>query len=256
MDPAAGMALCRALGLWQLGFPDQALAVVGESQRMAAAMTHRYSSTLMTGIATWVCVEMRMPRPEHDVETNMARMDGFPSLQTGARIVKGCVVAGLGRTEEGLAMLEGAVADWSAMGTRTFFCFNPCLLADVLLRAGRHDEALSLVERTLTAVPGQEDRNHWSELYRLKGDLLRSAGAPPAAVEEQLQRSLEIARQQAARSFELRSAMSLASLRALRADQGSREEARRQLAAVYDGFTEGLDTPDLVAARELLAELA
>jgi tetratricopeptide (TPR) repeat protein len=165
------------------------------------------------------------------------------------------VVAGLGRTEEGLAMLEGAVADWSAMGTRTFFCFNPCLLADVLLRAGRHDEALSLVERTLAAVPGQEDRNHWSELYRLKGDVLRSGGAPPAAVEEQLQRSLEIARQQAARSFELRSAMSLARLQALRADQGSREEARRQLAAVYDG-TEGLETPDLVAARELLAQLA
>jgi class 3 adenylate cyclase/tetratricopeptide (TPR) repeat protein len=256
LDPATGMTLCHALGLWQLGFPDQALAVVSESQRMAAAMTHRYSSTLMTGIATWVCVEMRMPRPEHDVESNMARMEGFPSLQTAARIVKGCVVAGLGRTEEGLAMLEGAVADWSAMGTRTFFCFNFCLLADVLLQAGRHDEALSLVERTLAAVPGQEDRNHWSELYRLKGDLLRLAGAPPAAVEEQLQRSLEIARQQAARAFELRSAMSLASLRAVRADQGSREEAHRQLAAVYDGFTEGLDTPDLVAARELLAELA
>jgi len=42
----------------------------------------------------------------------------------------------------------------------------------------------------------------------------------------------------------------------LRADQGSREEARRQLAAVYDSFTEGLETPDLVAARELLGQLA
>jgi class 3 adenylate cyclase/tetratricopeptide (TPR) repeat protein len=254
LDPATGLTLCRALGLWQLGFPDQALAVVSESQRMAAAMTHRYSSTLMAGIATWACVEMRMmPRPEHDIDSNIARMEGFPSLQTAARIVKACVVAGLGRTEEGLAMLEGAVADWSAMGTRTFFCFNPCLLADVLLRAGRHDEALSLVERTLAAVPEQEDRNHWSELHRLKGDLLRLGGAPPAVAEEQLQRSLEIARQQAARSFELRSAMSLARLRA---DQGSRDEAHRLLAAVLDGFTEGLDTPDLVAARELLAQLA
>jgi tetratricopeptide (TPR) repeat protein len=252
-DPAASMALSRALGLWQLGFPDQALAVVSESQRLAAAMTHRYSSTLTTSVASWTCIEMHMPRPETDVDSNIARMEGFTRLQMGARVTKGFVVAGLGRTEEGLAILERAIADWSAMGVGTFFCFHRCLLADVLLRAGRHDEALSLVERTLAAVPGQEDRNHWSELYRLKGDLLRLGGAPPAAVEEQLHRSLEIARQQAARSFELRSAMSLARLRA---DQGSREEAHRLLAAVLDGFTEGLDTPDLVAARELLAQLA
>ena len=83
-------------------------------------------------------------------------------------------------------------------------------------------------------------RYHSSELHRLKGDLLRLGGAPPAAVEEQLQRSLEIARQQAARSFELRSAMTLARLRA---DQGSREEARRLLAAVHDGFTEASTRP-------------
>jgi class 3 adenylate cyclase/tetratricopeptide (TPR) repeat protein len=253
-DPAAGMMMWRALGLWQSGFPDQSLAVVSESERMAAAMTHRYSSALMAAVASLACVEMRIPRPEHHIDSNIARMEGFPPLQAGARVVKGCVVGRLeGRAEEGLAVLERAIADWSAMGAGTFFCFHPCLLADVLLRAGRHDEALSVVQRTLAAVPGQEDRNHWSELYRLKGDLLRLAGAPPAAVEEPLQRSLEIARQQAARSFELRSAMSLARLRA---DQGGREEARRLLAAVYDGFTEGLDTPDLVAARELLAQLA
>jgi len=252
-DPAATMSLFRALGLWQLGFPDQALAVVSESQRMAAAMTHRFSSVQMASVASWACVEMRMPRPEHVVDSNIARMEGFPYMQAVARIIKGCVVIGMGRTEEGLALLERAVADWSALGVGIFFCFHRFMLADALLRAGRHDEALSLVERTLGAVPGQQDRNHWSELYRLKGDLLRLAGAPPAAVEEPLQRSLEIARQQAARSFELRSAMSLARLRA---DQGSREEARRLLAAVYDGFTEGLDTPDLVAARELLAQLA
>jgi predicted ATPase len=68
-----------------------------------------------------------------------------------------------------------------------------------------------------------------------------------------LGRALAIARQQQAKSWELRAAMSMARLWR---DQGKRDDARDLLAPVYDWFTEGFDTVDLKEAKNLLDELA
>jgi predicted ATPase len=64
---------------------------------------------------------------------------------------------------------------------------------------------------------------------------------------------LGVARTQRARSWELRTAMSMARLWR---DQGKRDEARELLAPVYGWFTEGFDTLDLKGAKALLDELA
>ena len=64
--------------------------------------------------------------------------------------------------------------------------------------------------------------------------------------------AIGIARRQSARSFELRAAVSLASL--LRS-QKRNQEACRALREIYDAFTEGLNTADLLEARTLLSEL-
>ena len=70
---------------------------------------------------------------------------------------------------------------------------------------------------------------------------------------EYFDRALEVARQQQAKSWELRAAMSMARLWR---DQGKRDEARELLAPVYDWFTEGFATVDLKEAKTLLDELA
>jgi predicted ATPase len=67
------------------------------------------------------------------------------------------------------------------------------------------------------------------------------------------ERALTVARQQQAKSWELRAATSMARLWR---DQGKREEARELLAPVYGWFTEGFDTRDLKDAKALLGELA
>jgi predicted ATPase len=82
--------------------------------------------------------------------------------------------------------------------------------------------------------------------------LLRQPGTPPAEAEAWLQRALDVARRQEAKSLELRAAMSLARLWQ---QQGKRDEARELLVLVYDWFTEGFDTADLQEARALLDEL-
>ena len=89
-------------------------------------------------------------------------------------------------------------------------------------------------------------------MHRAEGELRRLAGAPTREVEACFAAALAVARQQAARSFELRAATSLARLRR---DQGRRGEARDLLAPVYGWFTEGFDTPDLRDAEALLDEL-
>jgi predicted ATPase len=77
---------------------------------------------------------------------------------------------------------------------------------------------------------------------------------PDAAnAERYFERAISVARQQQAKSWELRAAMSMARLWR---DQGKRDEARELLAPVYGWFTEGFDTRDLKEAKALLEALA
>jgi predicted ATPase len=89
-------------------------------------------------------------------------------------------------------------------------------------------------------------------MHRVRGTLLLSMDECDAA-EDSYCRALAVARQQSARFFELRAAMSLAQLWR---DQGKRTEARDLLSPIYGWFTEGLETPVLQDAKALLEELA
>ncbi|HVT19300.1 MAG TPA: AAA family ATPase [Thermoanaerobaculia bacterium] len=253
-DPAAGCLHWSCQGLWQLGYPDQSLAVARETMRLAGAFDHRFSRVLMLFSAAGHFLRMRDDR-EADTWSaqTIAAAHDYPAVHAIAGMVRGSAIAVQGRDDEGIAMMKSAMDANHARGGGINFCEFHCLLAEAYVRAGRHDEAQSLVDRALETAAGHEDRNHWSELHRLEGDLRHLAGAPAAEVEDWLERSRQIARQQGARTFELRTAMSLARLHA---DRGKREEARCLLAEVYGTFTEGFSTPDLVDARELLKALS
>jgi predicted ATPase len=105
-------------------------------------------------------------------------------------------------------------------------------------------EALALVENI-------GERYYEAELHRLRGELLWMQG-DEAAAEASFRQAIDVARKRSARSWELRATMSLSRLMV---EQGKREGARQQLADVYNWFTEGFDTPDLVDAKALLEEL-
>src|SRR5262249_12337747 len=104
------------------------------------------------------------------------------------------------------------------------------------------------------ALVEQHEERYWeAEVYRLRGVLLlQQPETPQEEAEAWLQRALDVARRQQARSLELRAAMSLAHLWQR---QGKRTEAHELLAPVYNWFTEGFDTPDLQEAKELLEHL-
>jgi predicted ATPase len=118
---------------------------------------------------------------------------------------------------------------------------------------GRPDEAGPWLERGFELVEKHNERCLESELLRLKGEwfLARSPG-DEAQAETCFEQAVQVARRQQARSRELRAVINLCRLRQ---KQGKREEARQRLSEVYQGFTEGFETADLIEAKGLLREL-
>jgi predicted ATPase len=116
------------------------------------------------------------------------------------------------------------------------------------------DDAWRCITEAMSGVERTKERWCEAEVNRMAGEMAVMSPSPDAAKPEAyFERALEVARQQQAKSWELRAAMSMARLWR---DQGKRDEARELLAPVYGWFTEGFDTLDLKEAKALLAELA
>ena len=124
-------------------------------------------------------------------------------------------------------------------------------MAEACEIAGEIDESVTVLGDALQIVERTGQRWLAAELDRLKGKLLLRQGNPEAA-EELYRKALSIAREQEAKLWELRAAMSLARLRR---DQGRKADARDLLAPVYDWFTEGFESIDLKETKALLGEL-
>ncbi len=130
--------------------------------------------------------------------------------------------------------------------------YNRTLVAAVraegLMASGRLDDAIDVLAEAQGLIG--ETEVHWleSELHRLQGCTLRKCG-DDARAEESFQSAIDIARDQAARIFELRATTSLAELWR---DQGETEKARDALGAIYAWFDEGFDTEDLRSAKAVL----
>ncbi len=112
-----------------------------------------------------------------------------------------------------------------------------------------------MIDETLQRIERNEERWYLPETLRIKGEILLLQGAPgaAAAAEDHLGQALDWARQQGALSWELRAATSLARL--LR-DQGRPADAIACLQPIYDRFTEGFGTADLITAKRLLDEFS
>ena len=124
----------------------------------------------------------------------------------------------------------------------------------LLARTSRCAEALALVDEAISQMTQTGEAAHLAEVYRLKGEiLLLFPGEHQAEAKQAFELALEVSRAQQAKSWELRAAISLASLLQL---QGKRSEAREVLAPVYRWFTEGFDTNDLRQAKALLESLS
>jgi predicted ATPase len=252
-DPGVGCRVHAARTLWLLGYPEHALARLREALALAHELSHPYSLAFARCWAASVSQFRRdVPAVYEQAEAAIALTteQGFASWLAMSTSLRGWALAMQGQGEEGLAQVRQGIAAWratGAVGTVPYFC---TMLADVCDHLGHPADGLQALAEAHTLVEQHEERWWEAEVCRLRGVLLlQQQGAPQAEAETWLQRALDVARRQEAKSLELRAAMSLSRLWQ---QQGKRQEAHDLLAEVYAWFTEGFDTPDLQDAKALL----
>lgn len=233
--------------LWFLGHPDAALERSCQMLEEARELGQPFSVACALFFAGELRAFRREPEAvrEHNEELlALSTKQGFPYWLTMATAQRGWLHAQAGRAEEAIADIRAGSNFGGLRRDPHVFAF----LAEAYRIQGRLDEALAALSGSADMVDAGQTL-YQAELHRLRGELLAEQGAEDSEVEDQLGCALGVARQQGARSLELRAAASLARHWAAR---GRKAEAREVLAPVFAGFTEGLETPDLVEARELL----
>jgi predicted ATPase len=254
-DPGVACRIHAAMTLWLLGYPEQALARVHEALALAHALSHPFSLAFAQWLAAVVSQWRRDVSAVHEqaeAAVTLSTEQGCTQWAAQGTSLRGWALAMRGQGEEGMTQIRQGIAAMRATGAALNVPYFSTVLADVAAHLGHPEDGLQALAEAHTLVEHHEERYWEAEVCRLRGVLLlRQTGRPQAEAEAWLQRALDVARRQEAKSLELRAAMSLARLR----QQGKRAEAHALLAPVYRWFTEGFETADLQEAKALLDEL-
>jgi hypothetical protein len=167
-----------------------------------------------------------------------------------ARCVCGVTLAESGQAEHGLELIQSGLTGLREIGTRSGLTRYTAFLAVAQERSGAVVDALQTIEQAISLTPSELAQR--PETLRVRGELRLHLGQADLA-ETGFREAIALAQSLSAKSWELRATMSLARL--LR-NANRRDEARTMLAEVYNWFTEGFDTPDLMDAKALLDELS
>jgi DNA-binding winged helix-turn-helix (wHTH) protein/predicted ATPase len=242
------------LVLFCLGFPDQALA--RSIAAIAEAQSLGHSPSLAGSLAFGAKLlslggDNAMLEDWVDQLIAVATEQGFLFWGALGTIYRGWISVKNGEVTEGISLLRRGSSVYRATGAKTWVPHHISLLARACEIVGQIEEAMALLDDALQIVEQTGECWFVAELNRLKGELLQRQEHTEAA-EELYRQALSIAREQEAKLWELRAAVSLARLWG---EQGRRIEARNLLAPIYCWFTEGFGTRDLKEAKALLDKL-
>ncbi len=257
-DPKTQAGVFGSISTWILGYPDRASRLNDEKDAHARRRGHPFD----LGFALTLGAHEFDHRFDHEDLRKRAeecerlgRENSLPVLWAlFAPYEHGLALIREGKLADGIAALEVSSSLYEASGGKNRGPTFNAFLAEAMALTGDLDNALQLIDEQIAQIerPGWEERLHYAEILRLKGWMLSLKGDLEGA-ERNFLASLDWARRQQAKMWELRTSTSLARLWQ---NQGKRQEAYGLLAPVYDWFTEGFDTKDLLEAKVLLDELA
>jgi predicted ATPase len=276
LNPGIAMRCFAAWSLWFLGQPDQALDRMEEALTLARELSEPHGlahALFFAAVLHQLRREEQIAQAHAEAAIGVSNEHGLAMYHAMATIMRGWALIEHGSPEEAIEQIRQGLVACEATATELLRPHFQALLAEALGKARRPEEGLRRLEESLEAACRNGDASYLAELYRIKGELLlmqatdrglsRTAAGrkpvfkngPPAVAQAEscFNQSIRIARQQKAKSCELRAVTSLARLYQ---KQNKNEEARRLLTQVYEKFTEGLDTRDLIEAKSLIEEIS
>ena len=255
-DPGVACLAYSALALWVLGYPERARLRIQDALALADDLSHHFSQAYARSLACQIMQlrgEVAKVQAMSDHAIEIAREQGFGVWVASPTIFRGWAqsqIDGLGGADGGAGEAAAAAEAIVTAGMSMRRPYYLALVAEALVMAEQWEEAGATLEQAQLIATETDERWSEPELTRLQGVLAARDNVETA--EAQLRHACTLARDNHAKSWELRAATSLARLLH---EKGEGQEAEQILRPVYDWFTEGFDTQDLQNAKSLLDEL-
>jgi predicted ATPase len=250
--------LCyRAMALWMLGCPDAALMDAAQALRIAREIGH--AAVLMFALGqtprTYVqCGNYAVASALANELISLANEKDALLWKAAGMTMQGGLFVLAGKAADAVKTITSGITAWRRTGATVGMPSTLSILARAYGELGQFDNAWHCIGEAMTIMTASGETWSEAEVNRIAGEIvLKSPERNASKAEAYFERALSVAREQQAKSWELRAAMSLARLWR---DQGKVQQARELLAPVYGWFREGFDTRDLKQAKALLEELA
>jgi len=255
-DPYVGGLVGRAIYQFASGQLDQALKT-GENFVTYARELDQLSTLVY---ALWnQCIlriqarDARTAEKLSDEALTIAKENGFRYYISESQMLNGWSIAKCGRREEGLSKLYAELQIRRTGGNTFLLPYYFTLLAELHIDSSEFQEALQALDEARQYVEQTGERMWEAEIYRLMG-YAHSLQTPGDIEQAQtcLEKAINLAKKQGIKPLELRATIDF--VRLLN-EQGEVDSACSLLEPIYESFTEGFDTLDLIAAKELLEQL-
>jgi class 3 adenylate cyclase/predicted ATPase len=252
-DPRIHVRLYDGLVLWLLGYPDQALRMCAEARRYADTSQHPFSEAM----ARTISLRVHQLRGEAAVVAGQANAaialceeHEFVHYLAMALILRGWATAQQGEFEQGIAEIQEGLEEERATGALLFESYTLGLLADTCIKNERYGQAFDFLgQAQLRLEEENSERFYVAEIYRLLGETYLRSRQDLDQAERCFCKGLKVAREQKAKSLELKLCLSVYDLYELRQNA---DTYRPQLGQIYASFSEGFDTTDLVRVKARL----
>ena len=252
-DPRVHVRVYDGMVLWLLGYPDQALRICAEAHSYAYASQHPFSEALARTISLRVHQfrgEVGVVAAQANVAIALCEEHDFAHYLAMALILRGWANAQQGEFEKGISEIQKGLEKERGTGALLYESYTLGLMADACLKNERYRQAFEFLHQAqLRLKQENSERFYAAEIYRLLGETYLRSQEDLDHAEHYLSEGLKIAREQKAKSLELKLCVSIYDLYELRQNA---DKCRSQLGKIYETFSEGFETMDLLRAKARL----
>jgi predicted ATPase len=239
--------------LWFLGHPDQALRLCAEARVYADASQYPFSQAMARSISLRVHQfrgEVAIVADQANATITFCEEHEFVHYLAMALILRGWANAQQSEFEKGVADIQEGLEKERATGALLLETYSLGLLADACIKNKHYGQAFDFLEQARLRLDDKNsERFYAAEIYRLLGEAYLQSSQNLDQAEHYFYKGLKIAREQKAKSLELRIRLSMCDL--YEATENP-DKNRSELGNIYASFSEGFDTADLVKAKAML----